>query len=124
MKVAGEALFTDVGYRNAKQRFGPIVLPMLKKSLASGTASPVLLLGGLDAAVKVAMRGFECSWQSTGENAGSLTVTYPRKVGAQVDLTWRGVFRFIFEVFKKTHVVEGIDPLKDNTVIVYRLSWQ
>ena len=122
--VAGKWFFADIAYRNLKNKFGNIVLPMMRKTLASGTASPVLLLGNLDTSVKVAMRGFEIVWESTGEKAGTLLIIYPRPVAEHVDYSWRGVFRFIFEVFKTECTVVSFEQLEEGRVVKYTLTWK
>jgi hypothetical protein len=63
-----------------KERFGPIVLPMLKSSLAASNRSPATILKKLNELVKVAMRGIEIVFQPDGTSAGILQVAYPRPV--------------------------------------------
>lgn len=121
--VAGPAAFEEIGYRTMRARYGDIVLPMLKSSLRSSGNSPAAIFATLDGQVKVAMRGLDVRWKPSSPSAGVLTVKYPRVVGAPVEATWRGIFRFAFEVCQKQGAVDAVERLADGAVLAFSLSW-
>lgn len=95
--IIGEASFEELTYGALKERFGPIVLPMLKSSLAASNRSPATILKKLNELVKVAMRGIEIIFQPEGTTAGILQVAYPRPVAPHVVKSWVGVMKFVFD---------------------------
>lgn len=119
----GGAAFEELAYTAVKDRFGPIVLPMLKSTLASSNRSPAAVLSKLEAVVKVAMRGLEILWQPEGPQGGLLQVRYPRTVAAHVEGSWRGVLRYVFEVTQTTGRVERSRHLPSGNTIQYLVSW-
>lgn len=124
LSVAGAATFEEIGYRTMRARYGDIVLPMLKSSLKSSGNSPAAIFATLDGQVKAAMRGLDVRWKPAGPTAGVLTITYPRVVGAPVEATWRGIFRFAFEVCQKRGAVERVERLQEGAVLAFTLSWE
>ncbi|MDX2009341.1 MAG: hypothetical protein SFW67_04075 [Myxococcaceae bacterium] len=94
--VGGEA-FETATHTAMRDRFGPIVLPMLKSSLAASNRSPATVLKKLNELVKVAIRGIDVLFQADAENRGVLQVAYPRPVAPHVLSSWQGVLRFVFE---------------------------
>lgn len=124
LSVAGAATFEEIGYRTMRTRYGDIVLPMLKRSLKSSGNSPAAIFATLDGQVKAAMRGLDVRWRPASPTAGVLTITYPRVVGAPVEATWRGIFRFVFEVCQKQGTVEKLERLEDGAVLGWTLSWE
>jgi hypothetical protein len=106
LEEVGEAAVVTVGadafetatHAALRERFGPIVLPMLKSSLAASNRSPVTVLKKLNDLVKVAMKGIEVLYQAEAENRGVVQIAYPRPVAAHVVSSWKGVLRFVFEV--------------------------
>jgi hypothetical protein len=123
VQVLGEPFLEEMAYQAMKQRFGGIVLPMIKSSLASGT--PATVFSRLDGMVKVAIKGIELGFRPDGDTAGVFTVTYPRPVAPHTQLSWRGVIRFIFEVTGKTAtgVVDAQQRSADGRALEYRVRW-
>jgi hypothetical protein len=95
--IIGESPFEELTYGALKERFGPIVLPMLKSSLAASNRSPATILKKLNELVKVAMRGIEIVFQPEGTTAGIVQIAYPRPVAPHVVKSWVGVLKFVFE---------------------------
>jgi hypothetical protein len=121
--LIGEAPFEQVTYRAMQDRFGPIVLPMLKSSLAASNKSPATVLKKLNDLVKVAIRGVEVFFQPDGATAGILQVSYPRPVAPSVVRSWLGVLRFVFEVTSPGEVKETFHAPHGAT-LQYRVEWQ
>ncbi len=129
LEALGEAVVTahgaqaleNLAYTAMKDRFGSIVLPMLKRSLETTQRSPGAILSKLGSLVEMAMRGLEIVWQPEGQG-GVLQIVYPRAVAPHIDHSWRGVLRFIFEVTQPAKGVE-FSRSPDGTTLEYRLSW-
>jgi len=120
-RVCGEAFVEEMAFQSMKQRFGGIVLPLLKASVAAG---PQLLFPKLDGVVKVAIKGAHLSWKPEGETAGVFTVSYPRAMSVNTGLSWRGVIRFIFDVTGKTSGrIEAQQQTADGHAFEYRVAW-
>lgn len=119
--TAGEAFVEQTAYAAMKQRFGGIVVPMLKSSIAAG---PGTLFNKLDSVVSVAIRGAKLSWQPASDESGAFTVAYPRKVSPNTGLSWRGVIRFIFEVTgKPSGRIQDQAQLASGQGFTYLVSW-
>lgn len=121
--LIGESPFEQVTYRAMQDRFGPIVLPMLKSSLAASNKSPAAILKKLNDLVKVAIRGIEVLFQPEGTTGGILQVSYPRPVAPSVVRSWLGVLRFIFEVTTPGEVKETFHAPHGAT-LQYRVEWK
>ncbi len=119
----GAAAFEELAYGAVKDRFGPIVLPMLKSTLASSNRSPAAILSKLESVVQVAMKGITVTWKADGPKEGLLQVSYPRPVAAHVEGSWRGVLRYVFEVTQATGRVERSRHSPDGAVLQYLVSW-
>ncbi len=120
----GGPAFEELAYVAVRDRFGAIVLPMLKSTLASSQRSPVAVLSKLETVVKVAMRGIAITWTAdAGNNSGVVQVQYPRVVAAHVENSWRGVLRYVFEVTQATGRVERSRHLPAGSTLQYLVSW-
>lgn len=121
--VMGPTAFEEASYAAVKNRFAPIVLPMLKSTLASTNRSPAAVLSKLEASVKVAMRGLDIIWKADNANSGLLQIRYPRPVAPHVESSWRGVLRYIFEVTQATGRVEQSLQTPARNTLQYLVSW-
>ncbi|MER2560300.1 MAG: hypothetical protein ABTQ32_06270 [Myxococcaceae bacterium] len=119
--IMGEQAFDNLTYGAMKERFGPIVLPMIKSSLAK--QNPGAVLRKLNDLVKVAIRGAEIMFQPEGTTGGILQVSYPRPVAAHVVKSWLGVLRFVFEVSAPGEVKETFHAPHGAT-LQYRVAWK
>jgi hypothetical protein len=119
----GAPAFEELAYAAVRDRFGNIVLPMLKSTLASSNRSPAAILSKLEAVVKVAIRGIEILWKAESDNSGLVQVSYPRQVAPHVEGSWRGVLRYVFEVTQTTGRVERSRHLPHGKTIQYQVSW-
>ncbi len=127
----GAAAFEELAYAAVRDRFGAIVMPMLKSTLASTNRSPAAVLSKLESVVKVAMRGLDILWQPDspassgveGGTSGLLQVRYPRPVAAHVENSWRGVLRYVFEVTQATGRVERSRHSPEGNTLQYLVSW-
>ncbi len=122
VQVLGEGPFEALSYAAVKDRFGPIVLPMLTSTLAKTNRSPAAVLSKLNELVKVAMRGLDILWEPAAENGGVLQIRYPLPVGAHLGTSWRGVVRFIFEV-TRPGTIQAAHHTPDGKTLQYRLAW-
>ena len=121
--LVGKEAFEQLAYGAVKDRFAPIILPMLKSTLASSNRSPAAVLSKLEASVKVAMRGVEILWKPDNEKSGILQVRYPRPVAPHVEGSWRGVLKYIFEVTQATGRVERSHQTETGNTLQYLVSW-
>jgi len=119
----GLTAFEELAYAAVRDRFGAIVMPMLKSTLASTNRSPAAVLSKLESVVKVAMRGLDIMWQPESATTGLLQVRYPRPVAAHVENSWRGVLRYVFEVTQATGRVERSRHSPGRNTLQYLISW-
>ncbi|MBM4781964.1 MAG: hypothetical protein GQE15_30150 [Archangiaceae bacterium] len=119
--IMGEQAFDNLTYGAMKERFGPIVLPMIKSSLAKH--NPGAVLRKLNDLVKVAIRGTELFFQPEGTTGGILQVSYPRPVAAHVIKSWQGVLRFVFEVTAPGEIVQTFHSPHGAT-LQYKVAWK
>lgn len=117
----GEDVFDGLTHVMMKERMGPIVLPMLKTTLAA--KSPAGVFKKLNDLVKVAMKGVEVAWQSEGTHAGVVTVVYPRPVKPHVLLSWLGVIRFVFDITAPAGVVNQSQQPGEGHTLQFVVSW-
>ncbi len=124
VQVQGAQPFEELTYRAMKDRFGAIVLPMLKKSLETTNRSPAAIFSKLGGIVEVAIRGMDIGWRLYDEGTGGILVfRYPRPVAAHVDLSWRGMLRFVFEQTQATGRISDFNRSDDGQLLEYRLEW-
>lgn len=121
--VLGADVFQEAAYVASRDRFGPIVLPMLKKSLADNKGSPVPILSKLESLVNISMQHVKMAWKPDFGNNGMLQVTYPRPVASHVEGSWRGVLRFIFEVTESAAGRVERTRQPSPHIIQYLISW-
>lgn len=121
VSVLGAPAFEELAYLAMKERYGAIVLPMLKSTLASSNRSPAAVLSKLEGVIKVGMRGVAILWKPDHDTAGMLQVSYPRKVATHVEVSWRGLLRYVFDVTQATGRVERSRHLEN--VLQYLISW-
>ena len=121
--VMGPSAFEEASYAAVKDRFAPIVLPMLKSTLASSSRSPAAVLSKLGASVKVAMRGLDITWKPDNVSSGLLQIRYPRPVAPHVEGSWRGVLRYIFEVTQATGRIEKSHHTPAGNTLQYLVAW-
>ncbi len=121
LAIMGEQAFDNLTYGAMKERFGPIVLPMIKSSLAK--QNPGAVLRKLNDLVKVAIRGAEIMFQPEGTTGGILQVSYPRPVAAHVMKSWQGVLRFVFEVSAPGEIKQTFHAPHGATV-QYQVAWK
>ncbi|MBL8916729.1 MAG: hypothetical protein JNM17_38865 [Archangium sp.] len=116
----GATVFNDLTHVTMKERMGPILLPMLKTTLAA--KSPAGILKKLNDLVKVAIKGVEIAYQSEGTHAGVVTVVYPRPVKPHVMESWLGVIRFVFDITSPGQVNQS-QQVGDDATLQFVLSW-
>lgn len=105
--VLGLEAFSALSHEAVKERFAPIVMPLLQKGLAASNKSPAAILGKLDGLITVAMKGLSLSWKlDEGGRSGTFIVNYPRPVPPSVESAWRGVLQYAFEISQETGKVE------------------
>lgn len=121
--VRGGQAFEDLAYTAMKDRFGDIVLPMFKRSLATSNRSPAAILSRLSSVIEVGIRGLDITWTSEGGQIGLLEVRYPRPVAAHLERSWRGVLRYVFEVTQSSGRVNQFFHSENGTTLQYRIEW-
>lgn len=122
LATVGAEAFQEAAYVASRDRFGPIVLPMLKKSLEASNRSPVAILSRMPSLVNISMHHVEMVWKPDFGNSGMLQVNYPRPVAPHVEGSWRGVLRYVFEVTQSTGRVERSRQPAPN-ILQYLISW-
>lgn len=131
LEAVGDAAIAAIGapaleeltYGAVRDRFGPIVMPMLKSTLASSNRSPAAVLSKLESVVTVAMRGLDILWKADSPTGGLLQVRYPRPVTAHVEGSWRGVLRYVFEVTQATGRIERSRHSPTGETLQFLVSW-
>lgn len=122
-ELLGEDAFAALSAAALRERFGPIVLPLLERPLARAQRSPAALLSRLESVVTVAMKGVRFHWQPEGETGGVLQVRYPRAVAPHVAGSWRGVLGYVFEVTEAAGRIEHAAQSDTGDVLSYRVAW-
>lgn len=119
--MLGEAALNDLTYRLLRERFGPIVLPLVKSALAANK-TPAALLKKTNDLVRVAIRGIEVRWLPSGDTSGTLTIQYPRPVAPHVSKSWEGMLRFVFEETSPGTITVA-RRLGDGSALEYLVEW-
>lgn len=119
--LLGEAALNDLTYRLLKERFGPIVLPLIKSALAANR-TPGAILKKTNDLVRVAIRGIEVRWLASGDTSGNLTIHYPRPVAPHVRSSWEGLLRFVFEE-TTPGVIKVARQMGDGSMLEYLVEW-
>ena len=122
LKTVGAEAFHEAAYVASRDRFGPIVLPMLKKSLETSNRSPVAILSKMESLVNISMHHVDMVWKPDFGNSGMLQVNYPRPVAPHVMGSWGAVLRYVFEVTQSTGRVERTRQPAPN-ILQYLISW-
>lgn len=122
VKLHGPEFFEGLAYSAMTDKFGSIIMPMLKRSLETTNRSPAAILARVGSLVEMGMRGLDCTWKPAGQGGGSLQIRYPRAVAPHVDLSWRGIFTFIFEQTSEGRVVDFGHEL-EGKLLRYRIEW-
>lgn len=121
--VLGLAPYAELTYGAVKERFGPIVLPVIQRAVTASGKSPAVVLAKLDGLISVAMRGLGVRWQQEGERHGILQISYPRAVSAHLEHSWRGLLKYVFEITQETGRVERSLQLPHRSTLQYLVSW-
>ena len=122
VKVHGPETAEELAYRAMKDRFESIIMPMLKRSLETSNRSPAAILSRLGGLVEMGMRGLDILWEDE-KQGGILQIKYPRGVTSTVDLSWRGVLRFVFEVTQSTAKIVEFFHSETRTTLQYKIVW-
>jgi hypothetical protein len=120
--TVGSDAFYEAAYVASRDRFGPIVLPMLKKSLDDTNRSPVAILSRMSSLVNISMHHVEMVWKPDFGNSGMLQVNYPRPVAPHIIGSWGAVLRYVFEVTQSTGRVERTRQPAPH-ILQYLISW-
>jgi hypothetical protein len=118
--VLGEDAFDALTFGAMKERMGPILLPMLKSTVA--TKSPGNVFKKLHDLVKVALKGVELTWSPEGPEAGVLQIAYPRPVAPHVLKSWTGVVRFVFEITSPGQIMQ-LQQLGEGATLQVVVKW-
>ncbi len=116
----GENVFEELTRVTMKERIGPILMPMLKTTLA--TKSPANILKKLQELTKVAVRGVGIQYQNEGEGAGLVQIVYPRPVAKHVVTSWVGVIKFVFDITSPGEVRQSTQS-DDGATLQYFVTW-
>jgi hypothetical protein len=121
VKIAGEAFYAEMTYQLVKNRFGPILIPLLSSTLKKG--SPAGLFSRLEGLVDAAVKGVGMRWDKKSELNGTLWIFYPRQVSPVLEHNWRGVIRYIFELTQRPGKIDDFQLADSGNVLEYRVSW-
>lgn len=116
----GENAFEELTRVTMKERIGPILMPMLKTTLAA--KSPANILKKLQELTKVAVRGVGIQYQNEGEGAGLVQIVYPRPVAKHVVTSWVGVIKFVFDITSPGEVRQSTQS-DDGATLQYFVTW-
>lgn len=120
VETLGAATFEALTYAAVKERFGPIVMPLLGSSVTK--KSPGQVLARLDQLVKVAVKGATLHFQAESEHGGTLLVSYPRPVAAHVLTSWTGLLRFVFELTVPGRILHQ-EQVPPGDTLKYVVAW-
>jgi hypothetical protein len=120
--LVGADIISDIGYEALKERFGSIVRPMVEKKLAQPNVKPDVVLQNLEDFVNVAMRGLSIELKRRRATGAEVQVEYPLAVGEHLLASWRGVFRYIFEVTSPGQVTSAA-LAEAGRLLVFELDW-
>lgn len=121
VKIAGEEFYAEMTYLTVKNKFGPILLPLMSSTLKKG--SPAGFFSRLEGLVDAAIKGVSMRWDKKSDLNGTLWVFYPRVVSPVVEHSWRGVIRFIYELTQRPGKVDAFQIAPAGNALEYRLSW-
>ncbi|MFT3838703.1 MAG: hypothetical protein QM723_17115 [Myxococcaceae bacterium] len=121
VKIAGEEFYAEMTYLTVKNKFGPILLPLMSTTVKKG--SPAGFFSRLEGLVDAAIKGVTMRWDKKSELNGTLWVFYPRVVSPVVEHSWRGVIRFIYELTQRPGKVDAFQITAAGNALEYRLSW-
>ena len=119
----GPEALEKVNYMMTNDSLGKLVLPMLRVALAITGRSPATIFSRLGDTLKVAMKGVTVKWTPDGPNAGRVTLTYPEPMPLVVHYSWKGVFRFAFDLTERKGQLVAHRYLDGNKIIELDVSW-
>lgn len=119
----GPETLDELNFMMTKDSLGKLVLPMLKVALAITGSSPATVFSRLNDSVKVAMQGVTTKWVAEGANAGRVTVRYPEAPPPVVHHSWRGIFRFAFELTGKQGQLTAHRYVDEGKTLELDVTW-
>jgi len=121
VKIAGEAFYAEMTYLTVKNKFGPILRPLLTSTIKKGT--PAGFFSRLEGLVDSAIKGVGLRWDKKSELNGTLWIFYPRVVSPVVEHSWRGVIRYVYELTQRPGKIDDFQIAASGNVLEYRVSW-
>lgn len=123
-QAAGEAAVEQVAYRTITQSMGPIVMPLVKVTLALSASTPTSLLSRSAQFLVTSVRGLEVTWTPSGSTAGSYAVRYPGKVPRAYLWLWKGMLSWVFELTGVSGELREAFADPDGQTFRYTLAWK
>lgn len=122
-KLQGDSAVEKVSYDTIKGALGPIVMPLVKVTLALTGSTPNALLSRGGQFLSTSVRGLEVTWSPSGPTGGTYAVRYPVKVPRAYMPLWKGMMAYVFELTGvKGTVTDAVAEL-DGKTFRYTLSW-
>lgn len=118
--ILGDDAFQSLTAVTMRERIGPILLPMIKSTLAHG--DPGFVFKKMHDLTRVAVRGVGFLWQPEGPTAGVLHIGYPRVVRPHVRTSWVAVIDYVFELTAPGQLKQST-PRADGTGFTYVMTW-
>ncbi len=122
-KVAGDEAVERVGQVTVRNSVGPIVMPVVRVTLALLGSTPGSLLARANQLVTSSVRGLTVSWAPDGPTAGAVEARYGQAVPPAYVPLWRGMMRYVFEITETTGTVTDTQLTADRQAVYLRLSW-
>jgi hypothetical protein len=122
-KVRGDSVVEKVSYDTLKGALGPIVMPLVKVTLALTGSSPNALLSRSGQFLSTSVRGREVTWTLSGTAVGTYAVRYPVRVPRAYLPLWKGMMSYVFELTGVKGSVTDATADLDGQTFRYTLRW-
>ena len=123
-KIRGDAVVERVSFSTLKAAMGPLVMPLVKVTLAITGSTPDALLTRSGQFLSISVRGLNVTWTPTGASAGTYVVQYPVKVTRAYLPLWKGMLGYVFELTQVRGTVENAVADLDGRTFRYTFSWK
>jgi hypothetical protein len=122
--LRGDSAVEKLAYDTMKGALGPILMPLVKVTLALTGSTPSGLLSRSSQFLSTSVRGLEATWTSDGPTSGTYVVRYPsRGTGAYLPL-WKGTLVYVFGLTGAEGTVHEAKVDPDGQTFRYTLSWK
>jgi hypothetical protein len=122
--LRGDSGVEKLAYDTMKSALGPIVMPLVKVTLALTGSTPSALLARSNQFLLTSVRGLETTWNPTGPNSGIYLVRYPSRGPRAYLPLWKGSLAYVFELTGVEGTVREATADPDGQTFRYDLGWK